>query len=334
MPTRTLPGATPAAETAQIGFLWLEITGRCQLNCARCYASSGPAGTHGTMTSAHWQAVIDDAARLGATMVQFIGGEPTLHPALPSLAEHALGAGIEVEIYTNLVHVTPALWDLFRLPGVRLATSWYSELPAEHEQITRRPTHERTLANIRRAAEFGIPLRAGVVGVLDQQRTAGGITVLERAGVADIGYDDLRQVGRGVRNTGPGVAQLCGRCGDRKAAISPTGQVWPYVFARWMPAGSVLEASLAEIVTGAAFRDVVGGLREAFGRSGKRCEPDRCAPEQCNPKCGPSCSPACAPQNNCRPTSTCSPAYGSCNPDKRLCNPDRDCQPNKCRPTS
>ncbi|MBA2309466.1 MAG: hypothetical protein H0W01_09270 [Pseudonocardiales bacterium] len=33
----------------QLRFLWLEITGKCQLACEHCYAdSSGPTRTHGS----------------------------------------------------------------------------------------------------------------------------------------------------------------------------------------------------------------------------------------------------------------------------------------------
>ena len=35
-----------------LSFMWLELTGKCQLACGHCYADSGPAGTHGTMTAA------------------------------------------------------------------------------------------------------------------------------------------------------------------------------------------------------------------------------------------------------------------------------------------
>lgn len=89
--------------------LWLEVTARCQLACRRCYASSGPTGTHGTMTTEDWQRVISEAATAGVTVVQLIGGEPTLHPGLPQMIRHALAAGLEVEAFSNLVHVTPAL---------------------------------------------------------------------------------------------------------------------------------------------------------------------------------------------------------------------------------
>lgn len=312
-----------------LDFAWWEITGKCQLTCGHCYASSGPDGKHSAFSHADWRRVISETRQAGAQMGQFIGGEPTLHPYLGDLVRHALSEGLEVEVYSNLVRVTPELWETFQLPGVRLATSYYSDDAVEHAVITGRPTHRMTTANIRRAVELGIPLRAGVVGVREGQRSFQATTLLQQAGVEEIGYDDLREVGRGVRENGPGLDQLCGRCGNRQVAISPTGEVWPCVFSRWLPVGNVLDASLVEILTGDRFAAVSTELAGAFGRS------DRCSPDECNPKCGPKCGPACQPQYRtpCNPRKGCSPTYGSCNPDKRLCDPDRSCKPNQCRPT-
>ncbi|MEU8195609.1 radical SAM protein [Microbispora amethystogenes] len=314
-----------------LDFVWWEITGKCQLACDHCYASSGPDGVHGTMGVTDWRRVITQTREAGAGMGQFIGGEPTLHPALPELVRHALDTGMEVEIYTNLVHVSPAMWETFQLPGVRLATSYYSDQPEEHEAITKRRSFRVTTKNITRAHELGIPLRAGVIGVLDGQHSDEGIAMLERLGVRDVGYDDLREVGRGVRENGPSVDQLCGNCGDRQIAISPTGEVWPCVFSRWLPIGNVQNAHLVEILTSQQFAGITGQLREAFAE--KKRNP--CSPDECNPKCGPSCGPACQPQYRtpCRPRQGCSPSYGPCKPDDRLCNPDRNCKPNDCRPT-
>jgi hypothetical protein len=44
-----------------LSFVWLEITGRCQLECIHCYAASGPRGTNGTMSLDDWTGVIDQA---------------------------------------------------------------------------------------------------------------------------------------------------------------------------------------------------------------------------------------------------------------------------------
>ncbi|MGH3773242.1 MAG: radical SAM protein [Pseudonocardiaceae bacterium] len=115
-------------------FLWCELTSRCQLSCQHCYAESGPSGTHGTMRPADWVRVLNQATDLGVQMVQFIGGEPTLYPDLAHLVACALQRGLEVEVFSNLVHVTDALWQVFCRPGVSLATSYYSDDPDQHAQ--------------------------------------------------------------------------------------------------------------------------------------------------------------------------------------------------------
>ncbi|MGH3885798.1 MAG: radical SAM protein [Pseudonocardiaceae bacterium] len=107
-------------------FLELEITGLCQLKCRHCYADSSPESDHGTMTADDWERVINEEHAFFVDIVQFIGGEPTLHPGLSRLVRYALGKGLKVDVYTNLVHVTPELWELFSLSGVSLGTSWYS----------------------------------------------------------------------------------------------------------------------------------------------------------------------------------------------------------------
>ena len=61
-------------EESQLSFLWLEITGKCQLECAHCYADSGPTKSHGLMSCRDWERVIDDAAKIGVYSIQFIGG--------------------------------------------------------------------------------------------------------------------------------------------------------------------------------------------------------------------------------------------------------------------
>ncbi|MGI8308126.1 radical SAM/SPASM domain-containing protein [Saccharopolyspora hattusasensis] len=284
--------------------MWLEITGKCQLECVQCYAESGPAGDHGEMSEADWCHVIDQAVGIGARMVQFIGGEPTLHPSLPVLIEHARHRDVEVEVFSNLVHIRPALWEVLAQPGVRLATSYYSTDPGEHAEITRRPTYERTKANIHEAIRRSIPLRVGVVNLWDGQRSDQAVAELRELGVTEIGIDHLRQVGRGVRTGQAGLDQLCGHCGDGKIAVSPTGEVWPCVFSRWMPMGNVRDRALTEILDGPQMAETGAALRVHFDARRAPCVPD-----MCDPQCGPSCSPACVPANNCLPVGACAPDY-------------------------
>jgi MoaA/NifB/PqqE/SkfB family radical SAM enzyme len=113
------------------------------------------------MTIEAWRKVIAAAVGLGITSVQFIGGEPTLHPGFTRLLEHAIDVGLRVEVFSNLVRVDRESWSLYGHPSVSLATSYYSDLAAEHETVTgRRGSHARTRANIAEAVRRQIPIRA------------------------------------------------------------------------------------------------------------------------------------------------------------------------------
>jgi organic radical activating enzyme len=270
-------------------FLWLEITGRCQLDCGHCYASSGPKGDHGTMTLDDWRAVIDQAAEAGVASVQFIGGEPTLHPALPGLIAHALGRGLGVEVYTNLVHVTASLWDVFARPGVSLATSFYTDDRDQHREIAGHDTLRQTGKNIAVVVAQGIELRVGIVRVLDDQRIAEAKALLAGLGVTNVRVDDMRRVGR-APGADTDVTELCGRCGDGCAAVLPDGQVAPCPLGRWLTAGSVLDEPLGALTARAA------ELAAEIPRPSAECGPS----DGCNPPCEPQCTPGCDP-GVCKP---------------------------------
>jgi MoaA/NifB/PqqE/SkfB family radical SAM enzyme len=259
------------------------------------------------MTREDWLSVLDQAAASGVRKVQLIGGEPTMHPDAPELADHALSLGLKVEIYSNLVHVSATWWELFQRDGVEVATSYYSGRAEEHDAMTGRRSHARTRANIAKAVQLGVSLRVGIIG--DEQRLAGAQRDLEALGVIRIGVDHVRPFGRGGQHQTPDAANLCGRCGTGKAAIDPTGQVSPCVFSGWMGVGNVQDAPLATILSGTAMAEANTTIRRAT-RAGK-CRPDDdtpCVPEQltddpCSPENYEECTPG-------YPPSECSPRGG------------------------
>lgn len=236
--------------TATTTFLWLHLTDKCQLECTHCATDSGPDRTHGAMTDQDWLTVIDTATAMGVSRVQFVGGEPTLHPALCALIDHALWCGLKVEVFSNLVHVTPEQWRAFTREGVSLATSYYSNDAQEHAAITRRPSYARTRANISKAQSLNIPLRAGVIDFGGGQRAKEAQTELVNLGVPSIGYDKVRGLGRAAPGQQRLPSELCGRCGSGNAAIDPNGDVHPCLFGNWVTLGNVRERSLAEILAG------------------------------------------------------------------------------------
>lgn len=296
-----------------LDFFWAEITGKCQLSCTHCYAGSGLDGTHGTLTAAEWVAAITQARTLGARMVQFIGGEPTLHPGLPTLIGHALGDGLEVEVYTNLVHVAPALWDVFAQPGVRLATSYYTNDPEQHRQITGRKTLHRTRTNIGQALAMGIPIRVGI-DIHDGQHVQEARQELADLGVTDIDIGRMRLLGRPAQQACD-ASELCGQCGNGIAAILPDGTVTPCPLSRWLSAGNVREAGLPSLIRG-AYQLAEETILPAISAAGSR---------PCEPQCTPGCSPGLSNPDDCNPNARCDPSK---KPDPQ-CKPTFNCQPTK-----
>lgn len=281
--------------------LELETTGLCQLRCTQCYAGSGPDGGPGTMTPGDWERVIDQATALGVRLVQFLGGEPTLDPALPRLVRHALAAGLKVQVYSNLVHVTADLWELFTLPGVSLGTSWYAADPVTHGKITgSRASYERTRSNIAEAVRRGIFVRAAIVDVLPGQDTAAAAEVLRATGVRDIRIRPQQNLGRAAREGAPhDLAELCGRCGDDRAAIMPDGSLVPCVIGRWLDAGNVRDTPLAALLAGPAWQArlaVVPRRATVPGPLPLGACPPASDGEDCPPASNPTCAPSfCAP---------------------------------------
>ncbi|WP_078952325.1 radical SAM protein [Streptomyces sp. NRRL F-5755] len=297
--TENAASSSPAAVQKPPRLLWLDLTRKYQLRCVHCYNGSGADGTHGTMTRSDWINVLDEGAALGVPHVQFIGGEPTLHPDFDTLVTHALGLGMQTEVYSNLVHVPSARWELFRRNGLSLATSYYSAKANAHDAMTGRPSHRRTRANIEKAVQLGIPLRTGIVAETDEQ-IAEARRDLEMLGVKQIGADRVRPFGRGAQGKAPDLTGLCGNCGNGAAAIGPDGAVSPCVFSTWIKTGNVRDAPLGEVLTGSGMAEAATAIRNA--RGAKECQPD-CVPNNpCDPRCEPAaaCTPG-TPPSDCDP---------------------------------
>ncbi|WP_328834594.1 radical SAM protein [Streptomyces europaeiscabiei] len=271
-------------------FLELELTQRCQLTCpSLCYAKAGPAGGHGDMTADDWKRLISEAAAIGVKKVQFIGGEPTMHPAFEALVHRALAEGLDVQVYSNLYRVRLAHWELFQHPKISLATSYYSDVAGEHERVTaRKGSHAATRANIVQAVTRGIPLQVGIVEVFEGQRTAQAREELLSLGVRTVNTDRVRSVGRGEIHA-PSTKDLCGRCADGRAAVMTDGTVTPCVLGRFLTTGNAKTDGLATVFAGQQWADTAASI------------PRRHASADCTP----------ADSNDCDPANTeaCDPAY-------------------------
>ncbi|MDN3271496.1 radical SAM protein [Streptomyces sp. MA15] len=279
--------------SAALRFLSLEITGRCQLSCPlHCYAQAGPTRGHGSMTGQDWHRVIDEAAVLGVTAVQFIGGEPTLHPDFTNLVEHAVRAGLRVRVYSNLFRVRDKHWQLFQDPRVSVATSYYSDDAGEHDAVTGRAgSHAATRANIVEAVRRRVRVQVGIVDLGGGRRVGRARAEMQALGVEQVRVDRVRAVGNAAGGAVPLVSSLCGRCGDGKAAVLPDGTVAVCEIGRFLTAGSVRGASLASVLAGERWAEVAASVPRRAGAA--PCDPD-CSPNDgtCQPSSGGTCGPS------------------------------------------
>lgn len=264
--------------TTSVDFLSLEITSSCQLTCpGQCYAEAGPTKGHGSMTTDDWHRLIDEAAALGTSTVQFIGGEPTLHPGFTELVEHALRVGLHVRVHSNLYKVRAEHWALFEDPRVSVATSYYSDVAAEHDAVTgRNGSHAATHAAIIEAVERKVKLRVAIVDHGDGQRAQQARAEVEALGVT-ASVDPVRPVGRAAGGLLPSASSLCGRCANGKAAVLPDGRVAPCEIGRFLAtAGTVRERPLASILASPEWAQARASV------------PARMSADPCGPDCGPS----------------------------------------------
>lgn len=334
-------------------FLWLELTGRCNLRCSHCYADSGPEQPlMDGMGLDDWVHALDEAAGLGCRRVQFIGGEPTLYPGLPLLIEHAHAVGFEyICVYTNGTHITEALKEVFLERRVSLAFSVYGADAAIHEQVTlRRGSFAKTSAGLRWAIDSGLPVSANIIEMdVNADSVSETEQMLREMGVRNVNTDRLRGLGRGAdeRPAQPRLRELCGRCGDGKVCVSSTGAIYPCVFARFTSLGSMKSEGIAGAFNSLRLTDFRDALvashpwltahRAALMRSMRANEitarvdatAHTCGPEEPVPDCAPEQPSTCGPEE---PVRECAPELPStCKPEEPVpdCAPER---PSSCRP--
>jgi radical SAM protein with 4Fe4S-binding SPASM domain len=246
--------------------LFVELTAKCNEQCVHCYAESSPARTE-ALAWPEISKVLKDAKALKFGLVQFTGGDPLISPHCVQAVEFAREIGIpQVEIYTNGLALRGRTYDRLRELAPSFAFSFYSHNPETHDAITQTPgSHARTARAIRRAVDDGLNVRVGVISMEENQHDASKTyEYLRELGVPDdsIGFDQMRDVGRGdatpietnVRPAGVqtgGVESARPRNFGGSAAVSYDGQVYPCIFSRHLPLGSIYETSLEAILTSA-----------------------------------------------------------------------------------
>ncbi len=152
-----------AGKQPLIGRLDIELTERCNNNCAHCYINL-PAGDEAArareLSTRDLQGILLEASSVGALSVRFTGGEPVLRPDFEELYLFARRLGLSVLLFTNATLITPHLAGLFARipPRERIEVTVYGMSKRTYEAVSRvRGSHEAAWAGIALLREHKVP---------------------------------------------------------------------------------------------------------------------------------------------------------------------------------
>jgi len=139
-----------------LGRLDVELTERCDndcVHCCICLPEDDAEAERREMSTAEVEALLTEAAALGALSVRFTGGEPLLRDDFEALYLFARRLGLKVMLFTNARGVTPHIADLLaRVPPLELVeVSVYGMSAKTYEAATRR---RGSYAEFRRGVEL------------------------------------------------------------------------------------------------------------------------------------------------------------------------------------
>src|SRR5512134_292724 len=128
-----------------------EVTGRCNLNCIHCRASSTMTSHDTDFSTEEAKRLLDDIALVSKPVLVLSGGEPLLRKDLFEIAKYGTGKGFRMCIATNGVLVTDEVVARMKDAGIRICSlSLDGSTAAVHDDFRKQPgAFEATL----RAAE-------------------------------------------------------------------------------------------------------------------------------------------------------------------------------------
>jgi MoaA/NifB/PqqE/SkfB family radical SAM enzyme len=88
----------------------VELTDRCNLQCAHCYINLSAADCESRsreLTLGEWRNLLDQIADEGCLWLLLTGGEPLIRPDFLEIYDHAKQRGLLLTVFTNGTLLTP-----------------------------------------------------------------------------------------------------------------------------------------------------------------------------------------------------------------------------------
>lgn len=133
------------------------LTYRCPLRCAHCYATDFTPGAE-ELDLAAYRGLFDELAGLGTLFLTFSGGEPTLRPDFLDLLAAARGRHFAVRLFTGGTLIDEKFARAVgALHPLAVEISLHAATPRLHDEFVGQPgAWERTTAAARRLRRYGV----------------------------------------------------------------------------------------------------------------------------------------------------------------------------------
>jgi len=141
----------------------LELTLRCNLDCAHCYGRlplDDMQSQREELSLSEIYALLDDAAEAGCLWLLITGGEPLARPDFVEIYTYAKKKGFLTTLFTNGTLITEKLANhLQEYSPYLVEITLYGVTRETHERVTRVPgSFRQSLKGIHRLLERGIPM--------------------------------------------------------------------------------------------------------------------------------------------------------------------------------
>lgn len=216
---------------------WLELLPSCNMACTHCYSDSSPTRQMNEvkLSEIDWKNIVYEVSRAGYRRIQFIGGEPTIHPSLPKLLRYAAEIGFDsIEVFSNFYRLSDFTLQAMSDSRALALVSVHDVEPEHHDVITgKKGSFDSMLKNVKKAIEKDV--RVALVGTLHNRNYAVELEKLASTlGVSSYGLNPVRRAGRG-EFLGTESSTGCSGCGQGTICYRYDGQIYKCIFDRTKP---------------------------------------------------------------------------------------------------
>lgn len=140
----------------------MEITARCNNECAHCYINlpaNDPLAMEKELSTKEIKALIDEAVSLGALWFLLTGGEPLLRDDFFDIYVYLKKKGALVSVFTNATLVTDEHVKVFKkYPPRDIEVSIYGVTKETYEKVTGKKIFAAAMAGVDRLLRGGLPV--------------------------------------------------------------------------------------------------------------------------------------------------------------------------------